>query len=236
MAEPSLDAETDQGTARGPAQSTAHTSAADKDQVQAENKTETQDHDRGKDLARMRRIGAWHGTAVLTALTLWGAAELWAGSSGLLLASAVSIGMAIAVGTVVASILHEWGHFTGARLAGARSPVRAKPARFYFMFNFDMEHNTPNQFLAMSIGGISANWLFVLLIFLLIPMQSVAAAALAATAFASAVNVSLFEVPVVLKVREGYNPADELQRRLDEYGLKRIPGWVAGLFMFLAIT
>ena len=189
-----------------------------------------------KDLSRMKRIGRWHGAAVLAGLGLYGAANAWAVSSGLMLAHAVAIGNAVVVASALSGIFHEWGHFTGAKLTGSIAPVSKKPVRFYFMFNFDMEQNSVSQFIALSLGGILANWLLVLLIVALIPITSVAAAALVAVAIARAVNVSLFEVPVVQRVRESQDPGKELNHQLETFGLKQTPGVIAGALAFLAFT
>lgn len=191
---------------------------------------------RDKEFARMRRIGAWHASAVLAALTLWGSADFWATGSGLLLAQAVALGNAIVAGVVISSILHEWGHFSGARLAGAISPVFAKPKRFYFMFQFDMEANSADQFIWMSLGGIIANWLFAIAVLILVPLQTLAGAMLAAVAIAQAVNVSVFEVPIVLRTRETQNPQSELDHQLNNAGLRRTPGLIVGALAFLALT
>lgn len=198
--------------------------------------TESEEKTSGKDIARMKRIGGWHATAVAAAIGLWGATSYWAVESGLLIAHLAALGIAFASATVMASILHEWGHFSGAKLSGARAPVLAKPARLYFMFNFDMERNTPEQFIAMSIGGISANWLLVLLLLLLVPLDSLAAAMLVAVAIAKAVNVSFFEVPIVMQVREGGDPQAVLDERLENYGLKQLPGYIVGALAFLTFT
>ncbi|MFT7651923.1 MAG: hypothetical protein ACI9UU_001030 [Candidatus Azotimanducaceae bacterium] len=191
---------------------------------------------KNKDLERAKRIGAWHATAIFASLTLWGSANAWAQSSGLIIAYASVLAMAIAAATVIASIVHEWGHFSGAKLSGAIAPVERKPIRFYFMFNFDMEQNTDKQFLAMSLGGISANWLLVILLLVLVPLNSIGAAMLVAVAVAKAINVSVFEMPIFKRVYDGGVPNEELQRQLKEQGLRQLPGYVMGALAFLAFT
>ena len=62
--------------------------------------------------------------------------------------------------TALAFLSHEWGHFSGARLSGAVSPV-LKERKSFFMFNFKTAVNSRAQFLAMSLGGPVANWLLV---------------------------------------------------------------------------
>lgn len=189
-----------------------------------------------KDISRIKRIGSWHGAAALAGLAIWGAADAWATSSGLVIAHLVAIGNAVVVASALSGMIHEWGHFTGAKLTGSIAPVSKMPTRFYFMFNFDMERNTVGQFIGLSLGGILANWLLVIIILALVPIESLAAAALLGVAVAKAVNVSFFEVPVVLRVRESEDPAKELKHQLEEYGLRQTPGLIAGAFTFLAFT
>ena len=194
------------------------------------------DEAQARDLARMRRIGGWHASAVLAALTLFGAGALWAAESGLLIAQLVALGNAYLAGTVMASIFHEWGHFAGAKLSGAIAPVRSKPARFYFMFNFDMENNSTRQFLWMSAGGISANWLLAIAAAILIPLNTYAGALLFAVLVGKAVNVSYFEVPVFLRTQETNNPENELKVQLETQGLVQWPGLIVGLLVWLALV
>ena len=188
-----------------------------------------------RDLPRMRRIGGWHGTAVLAALTLFGAGNMWAAESGLYIANIIALGNAFVAATVMAGIFHEWGHFAGAKLSGAIAPVRAKPVRLYFMFNFDMQNNSVEQFLWMSMGGIAANWALVVAAAMLIPLDTYAGALLFAVLVAKAVNVSYFEVPIVMRTRETGNPQNELQTQLDTVGLKQTPGWIVGALVWLAL-
>ena len=176
----------------------------------------------------MKRIGSWHGAAVLAALTLFGAAHTWAATSGWLLASLVSLGMAFVAAMAISPIFHEWGHFVGARLSGATSPVLAKPARLFFMFNFDMQANSTRQALWMSWGGLTGSWLLVALLFLLVPMDSWASALLVATATGRAVNATVFEFPIIQRTRStgAFNKA--LTEQLETTGIVQMPGLVAG--------
>ena len=192
--------------------------------------------DRAKDFARMQRIGTWHAAAVLAALTLFGAGNIWAAQSGLVLAHVVAIANTLVVGRVVGSILHEWGHFAGARLSGAHSPVLSKPVKLFFMFNFDMENNSVEQFVWMSMGGIITNWVIAIAALLMLPLDTLSGAALAAVFIGIAVNVSYFEVPVVLRTRETGNPKNELQTQLDTQGLSQTPGIIVGALVWLALV
>ena len=172
----------------------------------------------------------------MAALTLWGAGQTWAVASGLTIALIASLGSSLIAGFALASMAHEWGHFSGARLAGAVSPVLPNPVRMFFMFNFDMKANSNDQFLSMSIGGPTANWLLVLLTAILIPIGTPQGALLMATVTGIAVNVSLFEVPVIMRTRESHDPGRELADQLASPGLQTLPGVIVGAMVWLALA
>ena len=170
-----------------------------------------------RDNARLRKVASRHGAIALAALTLWGAADAWASASGLLLAQSISILNAIFVGTAVAYIAHEWGHFSGARVSGAVSPVLKEPVSF-FMFNFKHEANTRNQFLSMSFGGPAANWTLAIALLILLPLETVSQILLLATTVSIAVSVSVFELPVINRVMYGEGPEETITQRQAEVG------------------
>jgi hypothetical protein len=192
--------------------------------------------DREQDLANLRRVAALHFVAVMGALTLWGAADAWAASSGWGLAWATALANAVIAGTVIASTLHEWGHFAGARLSGSVAPVLEKPVRYFFMFDFSFEHNDRRQFVWMSLGGILAPWLLVLLIGLLVPIDNASRGLLLAVFVGRAVQVSLFEVPVVSRTYQGGEPREELVRQLKAgFQTSRYGGLAAGALVWLVV-
>lgn len=170
-----------------------------------------------RDRQRLQRVARKHGAIVLAALTLWGAADAWASSTGWLLAETIALLNAIFAATVVAYIAHEWGHFAGARMSGAVSPVLKEPISF-FMFNFRHELNTRGQFLTMSMGGPAANWLLAIALLALLPVMTWSQALLVATALGIAVSVSVFEFPVIRRVMYGEAPQEVLDQRLQETG------------------
>lgn len=149
------------------------------------------------DRANMKKVGALHFAMVMGALTLWGAAETWAQTTGWLIAGFAAVANAVIAGTVIASILHEWGHFAGARLSDAPSPVLDAPRDYFFMFDFKMADADLRQFTWMSLGGILTPWVLVLLALFLVPIGLTSGAALVATLLAKAVAASHFEVPIV---------------------------------------
>ena len=165
---------------------------------------------------RLAKVGKEHAAFVLGSLTLWGASDFWAAESELILALTLALINSIVAGTIVASILHEWGHFLGAKLSGSNAPLLEKTFSFFF-FNFKDEGNTKGQFLKMSLGGPIANWSLVVAFFFLLPLETWSQVLFLATLLSIAVSVSIFEVPVMLRIREG-EPSEIIQKRLEEAG------------------
>jgi hypothetical protein len=185
------------------------------------------------DRSRLKQIALRHSAIVLTAMTLWGASDSWALSSGWLLAETVSILNAVFAGTVIAYIAHEWGHFAGARVSGSISPVLKEPVSF-FMFNFKDKLNTQGQFLSMSVGGPLANWSLFVLVLILLPLNTWSQATLLATTFAIATSVSVFEFPVINAVMYGEKPAETISKRQRESGnTPRTAGIIAGAALWI---
>ena len=149
------------------------------------------------DRANMKKIGALHFAMLMGALTLWGAGVAWAQTTGWAIAELAAVANAVIAGTVIASTLHEWGHFTGARLAGAPSPVLDAPRNHFFMFDFKMADADVRQFTWMSWGGILVPWVIVLAALNVIPVGLTSGAALIATLVGKATAASHFEVPIV---------------------------------------
>lgn len=187
-------------------------------------------------LKNLKAVGAWHGTASIAALTLFGAGHTWAVASGWPLAAGVSVAAAVVAGVVLSSIVHEWSHFAGAWLSGSRLKVAEKPVRLFFMFNFDMQANSVRQALWMSWGGVLGSWLVVLLAFLMVPMDSWASAALGATLVGRAFNASYFELPVIRRTRESGEFEKALRDRLSSPGVVQVPGLIVGLLAFALLS
>jgi hypothetical protein len=190
---------------------------------------------RAKDLANLRSVAALHFVMVMGALTLWGAADAWAEVSGWALAQGVAIANAVIAGVVLANTLHEWGHFAGARLSGSDARVLKKPVKYFFMFDFSFDRNDVRQFLWMSWGGILVPWVLVLAAVLLVPIDNASRATLLAVLVARAVQVSVFEVPVVRRTQRGGEPRVELGRELKTgFARSRWAGVAVGALVFLA--
>ncbi|MEM7412050.1 MAG: hypothetical protein AAF430_17615 [Myxococcota bacterium] len=187
----------------------------------AAEKAALEDAARKIDHARMRQIGGYHFAMAMGVLTLWGAGQVWAATTGSFLAEAVAVGNAVVAGFVLMSIFHEWGHFTGARLSGAVSPMLEEPRRHFFLFDFDMEKNDLRQFSWMSWGGILAPWLAVLLVLAFADLRLLSSVVLLATLVFRAVAAGAFEAPIVLAAGQSGNPGAELGKAVAGGGLDR---------------
>ncbi len=180
------------------------------------------------DNERLLNAVKYHGLAFLGAITLWGAADAWVQSSELFLATIISVLNAFAAGSIISILFHEWGHFIGARIAGAYSPMVPKPTGA-FIFGFNFKKNSNDQFLSMSLGGPVANWLLVLLVFTFIPLDSAGRAMLLAVTLANAISVCVFELPIIKRTMDGGDPESELNAGLADGSGDRGKVWGYGI-------
>lgn len=151
-----------------------------------------------------------HLLVAMLVLSMWAAADSWQAVTGFALASLLSVLTAFLAGFVLGTLVHEWGHFLGARRAGAAYTVPGKPG--LFVFNFDFARNSASQFLTMSYGGQLGGALAVLLLWLAVPTDIAGRAMLVAGAVGGAVFAAAIEWPVIRAVRAGGDPATELGR------------------------
>jgi len=190
------------------------------------------------DWQRFKAVGKVHGIAFLAAVTLFGAADAWVMTSDLLLAQLISVLNALAAGMLLATLFHEWGHFAGARLSRSYSPMVREPKNPLvnpFIFGFNFQKNSRSQFLAMSLGGITANWLLVAAVLLLVPLDTWGRAMLLAVAVARAISVIVFEGPIVYRTAKGGEPEAELDAGLSNGSGDRgqMIGFAAGAAIWL---
>lgn len=144
------------------------------------------------------------GVALAAVLAVWGGADAWAVVSGLQFAKAVAIVNGVVAGLVVVALLHEWGHYAGAKLTGAIAPrVEPKSPSSLFRFQFDLANNTLRQFTALGVGGNVAHWLAFLTLFALLPLETAGQTALVAAALAFAFGASVLEVPIIARALKG---------------------------------
>lgn len=151
-----------------------------------------------------------HLLAAMLVLSMWAAADAWQAVTGLGLASLLAVLTAFLAGFVLGTLVHEWGHFLGARFAGASYTIPGKPG--LFLFNFDFARNSAGQFLTMSYGGQLGGALAVLLLWLAVPTDTAGRTMLVAAAGGAAVFAAAIEWPVIRAVRAGGQPGAELGR------------------------
>lgn len=186
------------------------------------------------DWQRLKQAATYHGIAALALILLWAAADTWYTVSGLLIANVLNVVTALVAGSWLASLIHEWGHFTGARLAKSYSPI-VPEVKGVFMFGFNHAKNNRNQFLAMSLGGPIANWSLVLAILLLIPIDNLGRAALLGIAVARAISVCIFELPIINRVMNGADPQTEIDAQLNNgtQDKGQVLGYAGGMLVWL---
>lgn len=186
------------------------------------------------DWQRLKQAATYHGIAALALILLWAAADTWYTVSGLFIANLLNIITALVAGAWLSSLIHEWGHFTGARLAKSYSPI-VPEVKGIFMFGFNHAKNSRNQFIAMSLGGPIANWSLVLAIVFFIPMDNLGRAALLGITFAKAVSVCMFELPIINRVMNGADPETEIDIQLKNGSGDRgqVLGYLSGIMVWL---
>lgn len=178
-------------------------------------------------LVALRDVAAF---AVL--LSLFGAADTWARTTGLVLAQCVVVLDGLLIGATSAALLHEWGHFLGARLGGGHSPI--KPiASFPQVFDFDYKNNDAKSFRWMSVGGSVGNWGAVLLFGVALPLGSIGPDALVSGAVAFSVFTSCVEFPVIRKAARGMPGLQALRTIPKDFATRYLPQALgAGLVTF----
>jgi hypothetical protein len=126
--------------------------------------------------------------------------QQWHGATG----SWVSLGagsiISFVLGFIFIYLSHEWGHYLGARLAGANIPLGS--GKGVFLGLFDPALYSRRQFLWMAMGG-EVGYFVPALIFLPVfwswpPLQGLAVASAAFVVQALSVDV-----PVLWKIRKG---------------------------------
>lgn len=167
--------------------------------------------------ARLAKLAGVHALVLLSALSLFAAADSWSVVTGLGIATLLGIATGALAGVVTANLVHEWFHYLGARYAGAAFEV---PARLgLFLYDWDFATNSQRQFLTMSVAGSIGGFVAIFLIWNAVPIDNWGRAALLSGVIASVVFAALIEWPVIGRVRDGADPFTELAKV--PAGLKR---------------
>jgi len=189
--------------------------------------------ERRGDAAPVGRLARRDGGIALAALSLFAAADAWAGVSGLALAKLLAFVDGAVVGVVLGSLAHEWGHFGGARLSGGIAPTRDIRSLFP-IFDLDLVRSDPRAFRAMSVGGNVAHWAVPLAVVLFVPLDTAGRAALLAGSFGFAVSASATELPIIQRAFSGASPVESFRGLSgDKIRRDRWIGAAAGLLLFV---
>lgn len=175
---------------------------------------------------------------VIAALTLWAASDAWFQVTGLWAAELLSAADGIVVGYIVAAITHEWGHYLGARASGAHT-TRTLPKNLtnLFRFSFDFDNNSSAQFHSKSFSGWIGHWAMLLLIFIILPMDTLGRAALVSALFGFAIFATVVETGVLRKTFRGAKPAKALAEQSKQNLLQAgIAGSLSGVLAFTALA
>ncbi len=145
-------------------------------------------------------------TIVVAAMVVWwSAAGISAGSGPL--ADLLGLIAGLLVGAS-AFVLHEWGHLLAAfAVRGVAYPN--SHLKTGFLFSFDSERNTLNQFLVMSVGGFLVTGFFLWLVYQVLP-DGLFATRVARGAILFQASLTLFlEFPLVaIALIKGRTPAE----------------------------
>lgn len=154
----------------------------------------------------------------LLVFTLWAAADSWYLLTGLAIANVLAMIVALLAGITLASVVHEWSHFAGAKFSGSSYTIPEKIGTF--VYDFDFENNSLRQFNIMSCAGQIGSWATVIAVLMLIPMDNNGRIMLLAGAAGSAVFAAIVEWPVLLRTQKSGQPLAELSK-IDAQVLKR---------------
>lgn len=148
---------------------------------------------------------------VLAAFSLWAASDAWFQVTGLFFAELISAANALLVGYVLGAIFHEWGHYAGARFSKSVAP-RFVPNNIttLFRFNFDFDQNNSYQFHCMSFGGWIAHWTILLVLFWVLPLDTLGRSVLVASLFGFVIFATVIEIGILKKTFAGRAPKEAL--------------------------
>ena len=175
--------------------------------------------------------------AIFAGLSLWAAADTWYQVTGLWLAQVVAMGDAVLVGLLLAALFHEWGHYAGAKAAGAHAPRITTKKLSFFRYNFDFSVNDLRQFHWMTYGGHVGHWGILLLLLVMLPLDSLGRITLVSAIFGFVIFASVIEYNVVKDTMAGADPKTRLQGiTAKDFQQAQVIGGLAGIFALAALS
>jgi len=181
---------------------------------------------------RLAKLARTHALVFLAALSAFAAADSWSALSGLGIAGLLSVITGALAGVTIATLIHEWFHYLGARQSGARFDIPSRQG--LFLYDWDFRSNSLRQFLTMSVAGSVGGLLAVFLLWTSVPADTWGRAALRGGAIAGVVFAACIEWPIIRRTRRGADPLAELSK-IDQRLLSRsfMVASVAGIVMTL---
>lgn len=159
---------------------------------------------------RLFKLARSHGLVFLVVTLSFAVADIWSAHSDLLIAQLLSVTTAALAGITVATLVHEWFHYWGARVAKAQISIPKRQGLFIFVWNFS--GNSVGQFLIMSVAGSIGSLLAVALLWSFVPADTLGRAVLCSAAVASFIYSAMIEWPVMRRARYTGDPLDELSK------------------------
>lgn len=180
---------------------------------------------------RLAKLAGTHSLVFMLSLSLFAAADSWSTVTGLGIATFLCLLTGALAGVTISTLIHEWFHYLGARLTGARYNIPSKLG--LFVFDWDYNANQLRQFLVMSVAGSVGGLVAIVLLWNAVPADSWGRAALHGGALAGFVFGSCVEWPVLRRIRAGGDPLAELSK-INESVLAR--SFVVSLLAGVACT
>jgi hypothetical protein len=129
---------------------------------------------------------------------------------------------------VTTTLIHEWFHYLGARRSKGAYTIPDKLG--VFVYDWDFKNNNIAQFHTMSIAGSVGGAISLVLVWTLLPADTVGRVAVHAGALAGFVFGAVIEWPVLKHTRAGADPMTELGK-IDQAVLTKasVAATIAGL-------
>lgn len=159
---------------------------------------------------RLAKLARNHALVFLIAILSFAAADTWSTLSGLGIAQLLCITTAALAGITIATLVHEWFHYFGARFSRARIHIPTRQG--LFVYHWDFGSNGAGQFLVMSVAGSIGGLLAIILVWTTVPADTLGRAVLRSAAVASVIYSAMIEWPVIQRTRFSGDPLAELSK------------------------
>jgi hypothetical protein len=159
---------------------------------------------------RLSRIAGAHVLVWLAAMGLFAAADSWSTVTGLSLAGFLCLIAGAILGVTTTTLVHEWFHYLGARTGGATYKIPRNVG--LFVYDWDFERNSLDQFVRMSIAGSVGGAVAIVLLWLSVPADSWGRAAVHGGALAGFAFAAVIEWPVLRRTKVSGEPLAELSK------------------------